>query len=151
MRSNLIFLAIIGSIIYMSRGQLTGMFKEQKVPPTLFQEAGCKGKKVCGLVYLAPWCPACNSVIPQLQVYLKNSPNNKEAGLQIIVGAEQYTGENVRKAKEIGEGVMTDDYKVYATTLGISYFPSFFVINEESKIIHKDQDAMNWLNESFSN
>lgn len=151
MRSNLIFLAIIGAILYMSRGQLMGMFKEEKVPPGLFHEAGCKGKKVCGLVYLAPWCPACNSVIPQLQVYLKNSSNNKEAGLQIVVGAEQNRGDNASKAREIGEGVMTDDQKIYAETLAISYYPTFFVVNDKNQIIHKDQDAMNWMNESFSN
>lgn len=116
MRSNIIFFAIIGFILYLSRGQLIGMFKEQKVPPTLFKEAGCKGKNICGLVYMAPWCPACNSVIPQLQIYLKNSAHHKESGLQIVMGAEQNAGDNARKAKEIGGNVLTDDLNVYSTT-----------------------------------
>ena len=151
MRSNIIFIAIIGLILFMSRHQLSGMLASKKVPPTLFQEAGCKGKKMCGLVYLAPWCTACNSVIPQLQIFLKNSAKNKEMGLQLIVGAEQVPGDNARKAKEIGETVLVDEYKVYSTTLAVSYYPTFLVVDEKKEIKYKDQDAMNWMNENFAN
>lgn len=151
MRTNIFFTLIIGIIFYFSRGQLTGMFKDKKVPPTLFQEAGCKGKKICGLVYLAPWCPACNSVIPQLQIFLKNSAQNKEMGLQLIMGGEQAPGDNERKAKEIGENVLVDSHKVYSTSLAISYYPTFLVIDEKKQIVFKDQDAMNWMNENFAN
>lgn len=127
------------------------MFKDKKVPPTVFQEAGCKGKKMCGLVYLAPWCPACNSVIPQLQIFLKNSVNNKEFGLQLIMGAEQAPGDNERKAKEIGGYVLIDSHNVYSTSLAISYYPTFLVVDEKKQIVFKDQDAMNWMNENFAN
>ena len=151
MRSNIIFLALIGFIVFLSRHQLTGMFKDKKVPPTLFQEAGCKGKKMCGLVYLAPWCPACNSVIPQLQIFLKNSVNNKELGLQLVVGAGQAPGDNERKAKEIGENVMVDSHNVYATSLAVSYYPTFLVVDDKKQIKYKDQEAMNWMNENFAN
>lgn len=151
MRTNIIFFGLIGLILFYSRHQLVGMFSEKKVPDTVFQEAGCHGKKMCGLVYLAPWCPACNSVIPQLQIFLKNGQQHKEAGLQIVVGAEQMPGDNARKAKEIGEGVITDENNIYAGSLAISYYPSFFVIDEQKRIIHKDQDAMNWMNENFAN
>lgn len=151
MRSNIIFILLIGFILYISRHQLTGMFKDKKVPPTIFQEAGCKGKKMCGLVYLAPWCPACNSVIPQLQIFHKNSVYNKELGLQLIMGAEQMSGDNARKAKEIGGNVLVDEHNVYATSLAISYYPTFLVVDEKKQIKYKDQDAMNWMNENFAN
>ena len=150
MRSNLFYIFIIGTVLYVSRHQVISLLNARTVPATLTQTSECLGKKKCGIIYLAPWCPACNSIIPQLKIMLKNAESHPDFGLKIIVGRGRAAGDNFLKAKEIGEKVVVDDDGIYASTLNVTYFPTMLVVDGTNKVELKDQEAMHWLNESFA-
>jgi thiol-disulfide isomerase/thioredoxin len=151
LRNNFFSLLIIGVVVYFSRHQIIALITPRKIPPAIISASQCVGKKQCALVYLAPWCPACNSIIPQLKIMLQNSSKNSDVGMQIIVGRGRASGDNQKKASEIGENVMTDDEAgSYAQSLNITYFPTFLMVDANKKVLAKDQEAMNLMNQAFA-
>lgn len=100
---------------------------------------------------MAPWCPACNSMIPQLKVLLDRSQNHQDFGIQVIVGNGKSMIDNQMKAQEIGEKVITDDENgTFAKNLNVTYFPTLFVLDQSAKVIAKDRDALVLMQETFS-
>jgi thiol-disulfide isomerase/thioredoxin len=111
----------------------------------------CTGKKMCAVIYVAPWCPACETMMPSVLMMAKNAEKNKEYGFQVIVGAGREAGDNARKAELIGYGTLTDDDFKIGKSLGVTYFPSLFVLKSDRTVFIRDQEAMNWMNQNFSN
>lgn len=151
MKRNYIFLIIVGLLAYNERHKIRNFFDPPNIPTSVVQTPQCLGKKKCGVIYMAPWCPACNSMIPQLKVLLDRSQNHQDFGIQVIVGNGKSMIDNQMKAQEIGEKVITDDENgTFAKNLNVTYFPTLFVLDQSAKVIAKDRDALVLMQETFS-
>jgi thiol-disulfide isomerase/thioredoxin len=131
-----------------------GLWQKNKKPTintqTLQTINVCTGKKLCAIVYIAPWCPACEQMSPILKTFLHKSQSVTEYGFQIIVGDERSPGQNGQKAQSLGDGVMIDGDRSLARSLNITYYPTFYVLDPTGKVLMKDQDAMTWANQHFA-
>lgn len=110
----------------------------------------CNGKKKCAVVYVAPWCSACESLLPQLITYSASAKKNPDYGMQVIVGFGREAGDNESKAEQIGDLTIVDNTSKMADELGVKYFPTIVVIDEANRIEFRDQDALAWIDQKFS-
>ncbi|MBY0515399.1 MAG: hypothetical protein K2P81_00720 [Bacteriovoracaceae bacterium] len=134
---------------FLARGKVFNLFLSREIPAALTQQGSCLGKKMCTVVYLAPWCPACNRLVPDLRMLGSLSFNQPDSGVLIIVGQGKTSDENEDKKIELGEAAITDNDGQLAKDLGIQHFPTFLVINQARKVIHEDQDALAYMDETF--
>jgi hypothetical protein len=143
------YLVLIGLMVFFSRHRLLDAFSETKVPTGLNQQGTCLGKKMCAMVYVAPWCPACNGIESDLRMVGNLSASNPDFGVLIIVGGGQTAGENEAKVVELGSAAVTDNQNTYARVLRIRKYPTFLVVNSSNKLIHQDEDAIKWMDEAL--
>jgi thiol-disulfide isomerase/thioredoxin len=137
-------------LIILSFG-LWHKYKKPTISPQTLQAINaCTGKKLCAVIYIAPWCPACEQMSPILKTFLQNSKSVTDYGFQIIVGDERSAGDNKQKAQSLGDGVIIDGDRSLARTLKITYYPTFYVVDPKGKVQMKDQDAMTWANQHFA-
>ncbi len=107
----------------------------------------CTNKKFCAVVYVAPWCPACKQLAPQLRAALPRV-KEKEFGLKIVVG-QGRPEENDDEAASFGEAGSADQDGSIHKILGVSQYPSFFVLDQEKTVILANEEAFQWLNEKL--
>jgi thiol-disulfide isomerase/thioredoxin len=105
----------------------------------------CSGKQRCLVVYLAPWCPACKSVTPQLLQVRDHWKGSATRGIKFIVGADSDE-KNRELALSIGDGAYVDQGDAYRRAMKVSHFPTLWVVDENSKVITADRGAYDWLN-----
>lgn len=94
----------------------------------------CFQKKRCLIVYVAPWCGACQGEVPFLgdvQKFVNSHPN---VGFKVYVGADEV-GNLRRFASTIHAATFIDSDSSVGKGLGVHAFPSFFWLNEKGKII----------------
>lgn len=137
---------LIAFALFSYRHKIFSFFKPKHVPVSLVTEGNCKGKELCGIVYVAPWCPACHSIEPLLKSAIVNTKNHVY-GIQVIVGRGKTEEENNQKALELGEGVIVDNNGTYFKELNIAYFPTIMVVNQHKKVQKEGQDALQWVAE----
>ncbi len=142
-------IVFIALALFLSRHKLIDTFTSPKVPTGLNQQGTCLGKKMCALVYVAPWCPACNGIAPDLRMVGNLSANNPDFGVLIIVGGGQAPGENEAKVLELGAAAVTDNQNSYARALRIRKYPTFLVVSSSNKLVHQDQAAIKWMDETL--
>ncbi len=112
-------------------------------------EDGCEGRKFCGVIYLAPWCPACRVHVPRFREFLAQARTRKDTGLRIVVGQGKSEAQNLEMAQAIGPGSVIDSDGSIARKLRVNRFPSFFVLAEDQKVVHEGAAAQQWVSESF--
>lgn len=144
-KNNVIAIVIILVAAFMYRHRIISWITPRHIPSTLVKSGNCEGKKLCGIIYLAPWCPACHQYQPMIVSALANFKNNDEHGIQIIMGMEIQIGENERVAREIGADVIIDHDRKYAKMMNISYFPTFLVADQNHKVKMSDAEALEWF------
>ncbi|RZA07286.1 MAG: redoxin domain-containing protein [Proteobacteria bacterium] len=108
----------------------------------------CEGKKSCAVAYLAPWCPHCKKVVPDLQAMITKAEASSEYGLRVIVGGGEKA-ENEKLAALFGKSGVVDASNEIATALGVRGYPSFYVLNEKGQAVMGDQDAYRWAFENL--
>lgn len=152
MRSNLVGFILLAFCLFLGRERIFHLFKAhpKRVPATIAQGPQCSGKKLCGLIYVAPWCPGCNQLVPVFQSMVQTAPRNEEMGLKVIVGKGRTPEENAAKAQELGTGVIVDHDESYFTQLAIDRYPTFLVTDPTGKVVMRDGEAFTWMNRSFS-
>jgi thiol-disulfide isomerase/thioredoxin len=109
----------------------------------------CQGKKQCAWVYMAPWCPACKQYTFFLSHAVKIAATQPEFGLQIVVGGERRPGDNQAMASELGPQTLIDQDNSIARDQGISYYPTFLVLDENGRPIMQDKPAFDWVVSTF--
>lgn len=108
----------------------------------------CTDKKFCAVVYVAPWCPACQQMAPQLRTAIERAKTKNNFGLKVVVG--QGTREqNEAEAASFGAAGSADQDNVVHTALGVDRYPSFFVMDQEKTVILRHEEAFAWLNEQL--
>ncbi len=121
-----------------------------KLPPSFTKmDSPCLGKKMCSVIYVAPWCPACKDVAPILTDLLKNAQEfNRDVGIMVVVG-EGQAHENQQLADSFGRGSLIDHDRSILKSLDVSYYPTFVVVDASFKIVKKDQEAFQWAIDQF--
>jgi thiol-disulfide isomerase/thioredoxin len=145
MKNNFLAVVILIFAAFLYRQKIMSWIGPRKIPTTIAQSGNCSGKNLCAIVYFAPWCPACHHYQPMIKASLESFENNQEHGIQVIMGMETQAGENERVAKEISEQVMIDTDKSLAKQMNITFFPTFLVVDQNRKVIHQDQEALQWI------
>ncbi|MFZ4714593.1 MAG: TlpA family protein disulfide reductase [Bacteriovoracaceae bacterium] len=122
------------------------------------QVPNCLEKKQCAVIYVAPWCPSCDQMAPQIQGFLNNSLNHPEIGVKVIIGQGRSTDENEQKAqdyrsqckdKSIYKDIFIDSDSSLKNSLGVNYYPTFMVVNTEGRVEKRDQNAWKWMHENL--
>ena len=108
----------------------------------------CDGKKFCAVAYLAPWCPHCKRVVPDLREMLKKAEASGENGLRVIVGGGE-PDENRALAAQFGGSGVVDASNDIARALGVRAYPSFYLLNEQGHTIAGDEAAYRWAFEKL--
>lgn len=96
----------------------------------------CRAKKQCVLVYLTPWCPTCRgtvSLVNQMMEYWKNSSS---IGLMAIVGGDNEN-QLLEMASNIKNYAFLDTDNSFGNSANIQSVPTWFVINEDRKILKR--------------
>lgn len=135
--------------LFISRHRIIDTFSSKKIPTGLNQQGTCLGKKMCAMVYVAPWCPACHAIQDDLRMLGTTSANHPDYGVVVIVGGGQTPGENDAKVAEFGAVATADNQNTYAHALRIRKYPSFLIVSSTNKVVHEDQAAIKWMDESF--
>jgi hypothetical protein len=144
--AGIVFIALA---LFFSRHKLLDMFTPLRVPSGLSRLGTCLGKKMCAVVYVAPWCPACHGIEGDLRMVGNLSASNQDFGVLIIVGAGQSPKENEDKARELGVAAVTDNERTFSQGLRIRKYPSFFVVSTANQVLHKDEAALRWMDETL--
>lgn len=114
-------------------------------------EDNCTGKKFCVIAYVAPWCPSCKALAPQLKTFLAHSKDSKDNGMKVVVGEGVTAAENEADAAKYGYGAVADNSGVYKKRLRVEQFPSLFVVDRDGTIILRDQEAADYMSDKFRN
>jgi len=109
----------------------------------------CKGKELCGVIYVAPWCPACKSAAPHFKNFLESSWEHDTHGLEIIVGQDEPE-KNLEEVRFYGKGATADQDGSKFAALSVRKYPSFYVVNANGSIVKTDQEAINWIVQNFN-
>jgi thiol-disulfide isomerase/thioredoxin len=108
----------------------------------------CEGKKFCAVAYLAPWCPHCKRVVPDLREMMAKAEASSENGLRVIVGGGEKA-ENEALAALFGASGVVDASNDIARQLGVRGYPSFYLLNEQGHLIAGDEAAYRWAFEKL--
>jgi thiol-disulfide isomerase/thioredoxin len=101
------------------------------------EQAGdpCFKKEKCVVVYLAPWCPACNASVETLKEMnrLWNANDSKYTrGIKVLVGQDTMV-KCQEKADSIGTFAQIDSDDKFSKLYGISGYPTWFVFDANGK------------------
>ncbi len=107
----------------------------------------CQNKKLCVVVYMAPWCPACKQVMPAVSTLLEKSKLSKEFGTKVYVGKGASQEENEAMAKKLGAGAEVDSNLEMHKKLNVGYYPAFFILDAEGAMTSDGKDAFYWAME----
>jgi len=151
--AKLLFIFFVIAIIFQANKIKAKYFFSGKLPPISSNSTGnndpCFNKNHCAVIYLAPWCSACNQLAPQLIQLLQKANSLHEIGIAVIIGKGRTHEENESYAKKFGVNALVDNDEKIEQALGISYYPTFLIFDKNRKIILKDMDAMNWINSKY--
>lgn len=114
----------------------TPAFKE------LMTTTSCEGKASCFLVYVTPWCPACEQLSPFLLKIQEKSQSDSEFGIKMIVGQERDSGGNQRIANRYGKTTVIDQDLSLHKILNISYYPTVLLVRQDGVIRERDNKAL---------
>jgi thiol-disulfide isomerase/thioredoxin len=107
----------------------------------------CADTDHCLIAYVAPWCPACHQVIPQLTSLRDRWESNPRAGVKFIVG-KGADAKNRAMVASIGKSAFLDADGSFAKEMAVSYFPTIWVTDRSGKVIAKDRAAFEWVNKA---
>jgi thiol-disulfide isomerase/thioredoxin len=149
MRNLFLFMAILGIAYWYTRTPVPSAKLRQDYQRGLASgQDYCTNKKFCVLAYVAPWCPACKQISPKLKEALEKSPKMKDYGFKVVVG-QGKPSENDAEAASYGFGAVTDPDNILKVTLGVDHYPYFFVLDQDSSVVLRDQEAFQWAAEKF--
>lgn len=120
--------------------------------PKRTAEAGgelCGSKSFCAVIYVTPWCPACQQSAPRYRAYLANAERSAENGIQVVVGEGRTPEQNNETVSSYGSGALADNNRSIGRMLGVPYYPSHFVLDSKRAVFLRDPEASAWIDERF--
>ena len=145
MRNWILIILAAGCFLYWkhSRGPSDAPIAAAKSPAfrELVTSTSCEGKEKCLIVYVTPWCPACEQMSPYLLKIQEKSKNDPELGIKMIVGQERSPGGNQKIADRYGDTTVIDlDLSVHQM-LNVKYYPTILLVRQDGIISGRDNVA----------
>ena len=91
----------------------------------------CYGKEKCIVVYVAPWCPACEAsadTIREMSRRWNGSNRDSNRGIKVMVGADSVA-KCRQKAAAFGTFAMVDENGDFARQHSVNSYPSWIVFD----------------------
>lgn len=156
------FYVLLGSVVAISICVFLGVKKLRSIPPVDRIEfasvspalsntqpvENCQSKKTCLIIYVAPWCGACQMFIERQLSPVSDMIAKKEMGMLIVVGADTPE-KNSEHAKKLGALAGTDKNDEFMRKNKIEYFP-FFIVTSSGQMTHHGQHAWDWLAQNMN-
>lgn len=139
---------LILACMWMSRHKLMSVLRPERPVPrtTMVRFEVCEAKQLCGVAYIAPWCPGCNQLISFFQSVAKlGGLHHGNYAAVVIVGRGRDAAENAAKAQEIGTEAIVDADGDLHEALAVDRYPTFLVIDQRGAVQMRGQDAMRWM------
>ncbi len=149
MKSTPLAIIIILVGLFLSRDKLAELIQWESTPTDFFKEVQCKGKKLCGVVYLKPLSKASTDLVPEIQKYLLKAAKHPEYGIQVIVGRGKTSEENRALATLVGGGAIADNDDILGMEYAITDAPGFFVIDSLNETKLAGIPAWGWCKANF--
>ncbi len=108
----------------------------------LIKTTSCEGKTACFIVYVTPWCPACEQLSPYLLKIQEQTKRDQQYGIKMIIGQERKSGENERIAARYGGTAVIDQDLSLHHILNIKYYPTILLVSKDGIITERDNDAL---------
>lgn len=138
------FVGLVGykaNEFYQSKKLADKMSKVHNTPLAAVQygvPANCAGKKHCITVFVAPWCPACQSAKGTFKMLNDYLPKNRsDVGFGIVVGAGSQAENNEEKTQLAPIEVLVDHSGQIFKNRRINSFPTWIVNDVNGKEIAK--------------
>jgi len=96
----------------------------------------CLNAFYCVVVYMAPWCGACQAELGWVGELAVAASRTKGIRVLIVIGADERNN-LMRMAQQVRAGAFLDTQQIYRNALGVRAFPSFFVVNHERQILRR--------------
>lgn len=109
----------------------------------------CAGKDFCVTVYLAPWCPHCQSAVPKVQKMLALTKIGGKNGVRVAVGMGEPSQNEAMARAIAGGGVTVDQDSSLARKWNVSGVPSYQVLDKEGAVVLEGREAYQWVHEKF--
>lgn len=109
----------------------------------------CTDKKQCMVIYITPWCGACERMAPFFEAWVKKIKNDPDYGIQVIVGKGNHPRDNREKAARYGASGIVDFDQSYHESLPIEGYPTMLLLDSEGKIVSEGQTMANWAVNKF--
>jgi thiol-disulfide isomerase/thioredoxin len=110
----------------------------------LITTESCAGKKSCVLIYVTPWCPACEQMSPFIQKWLAKAKDDPDYGFKVIVGMENARGDNQRLAKRYAPVSVIDHRRKIHDLLGVRYYPTLLMVKTSGEVDARDDKVIEW-------
>lgn len=134
-RWSVIAISLLGSFYYYhstKSGPPLSRVLEQSGDP-------CYQKEKCVIVYVTPWCPACESSIETIKEMdrLWNAPDSKRKyGLKVFVGQDELQ-KCQEKVTSIGNFARVDERDQFYKFHRVSVFPMWLVFDAKGKEVKR--------------
>lgn len=109
----------------------------------------CPGKKMCALIYVAPWCPYCKKSAPTYRQYLFHANRYESFGLHVIVGAGKTARANNLTAQNYGSGALADNDHRVQNRYRIFLYPSYLILRDDGTVALRGEPARQWINQRY--
>lgn len=116
---------------------------------TVKSDDPCSYRGYCVVIYLAPWCHHCQTLVPHLKIMRDKWNSTTSPGVKIIVGGDT-TEKMEAMAKTIGLPVYIDKNNVYKMSLNINFTPYWVVLDHNGLIIKELNNAVDWVNNEIN-
>ena len=146
MRNWIMITLAAGCFLYWkhSRNSVSAPMATLKSPTAkeLYSTTSCEGKASCFLVYVTPWCPACEQLSPYLQKIQEQTKSDPDYGIKMIVSGERNPGDNQRIADRYGQSTVIDQDRSVHKMLDIKYYPTVLLVRQDGTISERDNKAL---------
>lgn len=103
-------------------------------PSNATAQVPCVGKHRCVLVYVAPWCPACQGTIVGIRKLIERYRDSSQIGISVIVGGDRRD-KLESMAEKVGDFAFLDLDDSFAHAASIEGIPAWFVIDDKRKVV----------------
>lgn len=117
----------------------------EALPALVSQEDPCAARPYCVVLYLAPWCPHCQTMVSKVPELRSFWTASDRPGLKVVIGADQPEKIDAMAAS-VGDPVYKDLSGEFGKRAGVDSYPSWFVIDPAGRTIERGRGAVSWVN-----
>jgi thiol-disulfide isomerase/thioredoxin len=135
------FLIAVGVMVFSSLAWGGQLFGPRQLPPTAELSGSvssdpCAGRERCIVVYVAPWCPACEGALPFFNFLYRKVQATDRVGMKVIIGADEQS-KLVRMSGKFRAPTFFDEDGSFSRAAGVRAYPSVWVTDGEGGVLRR--------------